>query len=37
VLVDGDKETKLEHPVVDPFWGAYFGAIKAQVQRTKAK
>ena len=37
VLVDGDRETKLDHPIVDPFWKAYFGAIKAQVQRTKAK
>ena len=30
VLVDGDNETKLEHPVVDPFWGAYFGALEGK-------
>jgi hydrogenase maturation factor len=30
VLVEHGRETKLEHPVVDPFWPAYFDAIKAQ-------
>jgi hydrogenase maturation factor len=30
VLVEDGKETKLVHPVVDPFWGAYFGALKKQ-------
>jgi hydrogenase maturation factor len=37
VLVENGKDTKLVHPVVDPFWGAYFSAIKAQVQRAKSK
>jgi hypothetical protein len=30
VLVEGGRETRLEHPVVDPFWAAYFKAIGAQ-------
>ena len=28
VLVDGGRETPLIHPVVDPFWAAYFKAIQ---------
>jgi hydrogenase expression/formation protein HypE len=28
VLVENGRETKLAHPVVDPFWPAYFGALK---------
>jgi hydrogenase maturation factor len=27
VLVEGGRETRLEHPVVDPFWNAYFKAL----------
>jgi hydrogenase maturation factor len=30
VLVEAGRETALVHPVVDPFWAAYFGAIGAQ-------
>jgi len=30
VIVENDSETPLVHPVVDPFWPAYFGAVKAQ-------
>jgi hydrogenase maturation factor len=26
VLVEGDKEKKLEHPLVDPFWKAFYDA-----------
>lgn len=37
VLVEDGREKKLVHPVVDPFWPAYFSAIKAQVPRTRAK
>ena len=28
VLVEGGKEKKLEHPIVDPFWRAYYGALE---------
>lgn len=27
VLVEGGSEKKLEHPVVDPFWNAFYGAL----------
>ncbi len=27
VLIAGGKERKLEHPVVDPFWKAFYGAL----------
>jgi hydrogenase maturation factor len=30
VLVEDGKETKLVHPIVDPFWKAYFGALKTK-------
>jgi hydrogenase expression/formation protein HypE len=28
VLVKGGKETKLEHPIVDPFWKAFYSALE---------
>jgi len=28
VLVSGGKERKLEHPIVDPFWKAFYGALE---------
>jgi len=28
VLVEGGKEKKLEHPIVDPFWRAFYGALQ---------
>ncbi len=28
VLVSGGKERRLEHPVVDPFWKAFYGALE---------
>ncbi len=28
VLVEGGKERKLEHPIVDPFWRAFYGALE---------
>ncbi len=28
VLVKDGKETKLEHPIVDPFWNAFYGALE---------
>jgi len=28
ILVEGGKEKKLEHPIVDPFWKAFYGALK---------
>jgi len=28
VLVENDKEQKLEHPIVDPFWRAFYGALE---------
>jgi len=28
VLVEGGKEKGLEHPIVDPFWKAFYGALK---------
>jgi hydrogenase maturation factor len=28
VLVDAGQEKKLEHPVVDPFWRAFYGALE---------
>ena len=37
ILVEDGKETRLVHPVVDPFWGAYFGALKGQARRTKSE
>jgi len=27
-LVEGGKEKKLEHPIVDPFWRAFYGALE---------
>jgi hypothetical protein len=30
VLVEDDRETPLVHPVVDPFWAAYFASLKRQ-------
>jgi hydrogenase expression/formation protein HypE len=27
VIITGGKESKLEHPVVDPFWKAFYGAL----------
>lgn len=26
ILVEGGKEGKLEHPIVDPFWNAFYNA-----------
>ena len=28
VLVEGGKEKRLEHPIVDPFWKAFYGALE---------
>ena len=28
VLVEGGNEKKLEHPIVDPFWRAFYGALE---------
>jgi len=28
VLVEGGRETKLEHPIVDPFWKAFYSALE---------
>ena len=28
ILVEGRKETKLKHPIVDPFWKAFYGALE---------
>ena len=28
VLIEGGRETKLEHPIVDPFWNAFYGALE---------
>jgi hydrogenase maturation factor len=28
VLVEKGKEKKLEHPIVDPFWRAFYGALE---------
>ncbi len=28
VLVEGGRERKLEHPIVDPFWKAFYNALK---------
>jgi len=28
VLVEGGRERKLEHPIVDPFWKAFYGALE---------
>ncbi|MBU2608125.1 MAG: AIR synthase family protein [Chloroflexi bacterium] len=28
VLIEGGRETKLEHPIVDPFWNAFYGALQ---------
>jgi len=27
ILVEGGKEGELEHPRVDPFWNAFYGAL----------
>jgi hydrogenase expression/formation protein HypE len=28
IKIKGGKETKLEHPIVDPFWKAFYGALE---------
>jgi hydrogenase maturation factor len=28
VLVEGGREKKLEHPIVDPFWRAFYSALE---------
>ncbi len=28
VLIEGKSEKKLEHPIVDPFWNAFYGALE---------
>jgi hydrogenase maturation factor len=28
ILVEEGKEKKLEHPLVDPFWAAFYSALK---------
>ena len=28
VLVEGEREKNLEHPIVDPFWKAFYGALE---------
>jgi hypothetical protein len=28
ILVEGGKEKPLKHPIVDPFWRAFYGAIE---------
>jgi len=28
VLVEGENEKRLEHPIVDPFWRAFYGALE---------
>ncbi len=28
ILVEGGREKKLEHPIVDPFWKAFYGALE---------
>jgi len=28
ILIEEGKETKLEHPIVDPFWKAFYGALE---------
>ena len=30
VLVESGQEKRLEHPIVDPFWRAYYGALEKQ-------
>jgi len=28
ILIEGSNETRLEHPIVDPFWKAFYGALE---------
>jgi hypothetical protein len=28
VLIERGKERRLEHPIVDPFWKAFYGALE---------
>ena len=28
VLVEGGKEERLDHPIVDPFWQAFYNALE---------
>jgi hypothetical protein len=28
ILIEKGRETKLEHPIVDPFWKAFYGALE---------
>ena len=28
LLIEKGRETKLEHPIVDPFWKAFYGALE---------
>ncbi len=34
ILVEGSKEKKLEHPIVDPFWRAFYDAIERSKTRS---
>ena len=31
IVVEGGKERKLEHPIVDPFWSAFYRALKGML------
>jgi hypothetical protein len=33
ILVEAGKEKKLEHPTVDPFWAAFYSALKTSASK----
>ena len=30
ILVENGRKRKLKHPIVDPFWRAFYGALEKQ-------
>ena len=37
VLVEGGREKELEHPIVDPFWKAFYGALEKYTDYERAE
>jgi hypothetical protein len=37
ILVEEGQERKLEHPLVDPFWAAFYSALKKYAPKKEQK
>jgi hypothetical protein len=37
ILVEGGKEKELKHPIVDPFWKAFYQALNVAPPQKKVK